>query len=282
MNRFRQLLNTMAGPLMGGLIVLAVGTWQPQSWAQAASTAVSLPGASSGVHTNGDVCNTGRSIRVTGAAAVNVAPDRALIKLGVQSNAQTPDGVQAMNTRTIRQVIDAVRALGVADKDISTDNYVVYPVYYDYNSLRIKGYRIDNVVAITLKDVSRAGDVVVAAFNAGANEVVDVQFYTSELRRYRDQARELAMTAAVEKAQALAKAGGTETGCVMQISENSWSYYNGWWGSRRGDQSMMTQNVVQNAAPNSGSGDQTGSDEGPISQGQIVVRAQIDANFSLK
>jgi hypothetical protein len=279
MNRIRQLSSTMAGPLLGGLIVLAVGTWQPGAWAQAASSAVSLPGASSGLHVNGDVCNTGRSIRVTGAAIVNVTPDRALIKLGVESNDRTPDGVQAMNTRAIRQVIDAVRALGVADQDITTDNYVVYPVYDDYNSLRIKGYRIDNVVAITLKDVSRASDVVVAAFNAGANQVLDVQFYTSELRRYRDQARELAMTAAAEKAQALAKAGGTETGCVMQIGENSWSYYTGWWGSRR-DQSTMTQNVVQNAAPGPGSGD--GSDEGPISLGQIVVRAEIDASFSLK
>jgi uncharacterized protein YggE len=280
MNHFRQLLSTMAGPLMGGLIVLAVGTWQPQSWAQAAAATLTPP-ASSGVHTNGDVCNTGRSIHVTGAAVVNVTPDRALIKLGVESNDRTPGGVQAMNTRAIREVIDAVRALGVADKDISTDNYIVYPVYDDYNSLRIKGYRIDNVVAITLKDVSRASDVIVAAFRAGANQVLDVQFYTSELRRYRDQARELAMTAAAEKAQALAKAGGTETGCVMQIGENSWSFYTGWWGSRR-NQSMMTQNVVQNAAPNSEGGDQAGSDEGPISLGQIVVRAEIDASFSLK
>ena len=281
MNRIRQLSNTLAGPLLGGLIVLAASTWQPAAWAQAASSAVSLPGDSSGLHATGDACNTGRSVHVTGSAIVNVVPDRALIKLGIQSNAPTPDGVQEMNTRAIREIIDAVRGLGVDAKDIKTDNYVVYPVYYDYNSLRIKGYRIDNVVAITLKDVSLASDVVVAAFKAGANEVLDVQFYTSELRKYRDQARELAMTAAAEKAQALAKAGGSEAGCVMQIGENSWSYYTGWWSRR--DQSMMTQNVVQNAAPTfGGGGDQSGSDEGPISLGQIVVRAEIDATFSLK
>jgi uncharacterized protein YggE len=208
MNCFRQLSSTLAGPLLGGLIVLAVGAWQPGAWAQAATSATSLPSAAPGLYVNGDVCNTGRSVHVTGAAIVNVTPDRALVKLGVESNGRTPDGVQAMNTRAIRQVIAAVRGLGVDDKDISTDNYIAYPVYDDYNSLRIKGYRIDNVVAVTLKDVSRASDVVVAALKAGANEVLDVQFYTSELRRYRDQARELATTAAAEKAQALAKAGG--------------------------------------------------------------------------
>jgi uncharacterized protein len=281
MKSFRQLSSTLAGPLLGGLVVLAVGTWQSQSWVQAALAATPTPAVSSGLHVAGDACNTGRSVHVTGAAVVNVTPDRALIKLGVESNDRTPDGVQAMNTRAMREVIDAIRALGVEDKDISTDNYIAYPVYDDYNSLRIKGYRIDNVVAVTLKDVSRASDVVVAALKAGANQVLDVQFYTSELRRYRDQARELAMTAAAEKAQALAKAGGSEAGCVMQIGENSWSYYTGWWGSRR-DQAMWAQNVVQNAAPNPGSGDQSGLDEGPISLGQIVVRAEIDATFSLK
>jgi uncharacterized protein YggE len=280
MNRIRQLSSTLAGPLLGGLIVLAVSTGQPAAWAQAATSAVSLPAPAFVLRAEDNACNTGRSVHVTGAAVVNVTPDRALIKLGVESNDRTPDGVQALNTRAMREVIAAVRALGVADQDISTDNYIAYPVYDDYSALRIKGYRIDNVVAITLKDVSRASDVVVAALKAGANEVLDVQFYTSELRRYRDQARELAMTAAAEKAQALAKAGGTEAGCVMQIGENSWSYYTGWWGSRR-DQSMWAQNVIQNAAPTNGGG-QSGLDEGPISLGQIVVRAEIDATFSLK
>jgi hypothetical protein len=168
--------------------------------------------------------------------------------------------------------------LGVADRDISTDYYIVYPVYDDYNSLKIKGYRIDNVVAITLNDVSKTSDVVIAALKAGANEVLDVQFYTSQLRRYRDEARALAMKAATEKAQALAEAGGTQTGCVLQISENSWSYYNGsWWGGR--DRAMWTQNVVQNAP---GGGSQPGPDETPISLGQIVVRAEVNASFSLK
>ena len=73
------------------------------------------------------------------------------------------------------------------------------------------------------------------------------RFYTSELRKYRDQARDLAMKAASEKAQALANAAGAQTGCVLNINENSWSYFNGLWGGR--NNSLMTQNVVQNIAP---------------------------------
>ena len=101
-----------------------------------------------------------------------------------------------------------MRALGVEPKDIATDWYVIEPIYEDYDSLYIKGYRINNMVAITLRDVSKTSQVIAAALDAGANQVVNVDLYTSELRKYRDQARDLAMKAAAEKAQALASAAG--------------------------------------------------------------------------
>ena len=147
-----------------------------------------------------------RTINVSGTAVINVTPDRALIQLGVQSNGMTPDMVEAANTAAIQKVMKAVQATGVAAKDIATDLYVIEPLYDDYDSLYIKGYRINNVVAITLRDVRKTSPVIAAALKAGANQVLNVEFYTSELRKYRDQARELAMKAAAEKANDLASA----------------------------------------------------------------------------
>jgi uncharacterized protein YggE len=202
-----------------------------------------------------------------------------LIQLGVESNGETPDGTRLANSQQIQKVMAAIRALGVDQKDIATDYYLVYPVYQDYNSLLIKGYRIDNTVSITLRDVSRAGDVLVAALKAGANQVQDIQFYTSELRKYRDQARELAMKAAGEKAQALAAAGGAQAGCVLSISENSWTqYYGAWRGGK--DANLWAQNVIQNAPSQAPAGGQ--SDDSPVSLGQIAVRAEVSASYSLK
>jgi uncharacterized protein YggE len=87
------------------------------------------------------------------------------------------------------------------------------------------------------------------------------------------------MKAAQEKAVALAKAAGNEAGCALHISENSWSYYNGWWVGN--NQNTWTQNVVQNAAPGASAG-AGGGDEEPISLGQISVKAEVAATFSLK
>jgi uncharacterized protein YggE len=227
------------------------------------------------------VCDSSRTVQVIGSALVNVTPDRVLIHLGLQSNGATPDAVESANSTAIQKVIKVLRAQGVESKDIATDFYVIEPVYETYDSLYIKGYRINNIVAVTLRDVKKTSAILAAALKAGANQVINVEFYTSELRKYRDQARELAMKAAKEKAQALANAAGAQTDCVLNINENSWSYYNGWWwyGRNQNSQNNWTQNVVQNAAPSGGSGN--AGDE-PISLRQISVKAEISATFGLR
>jgi uncharacterized protein YggE len=93
-------------------------------------------------------------------------------------------------------------------------------VYETYDSLTIKGYRINNTILVNLRDVGKVGTVLAAALSAGANEVVDVQFKTTQLRQYRDQARDLAMKAAQEKARDLAGAANAQPGCVLNIDEN--------------------------------------------------------------
>lgn len=271
MKSLDQLLTTVVGAVAGGALVFSLALGQPLARAAEPNPASGREASSE------EACDNGRTVQVSGAAAINVTPDRALLQLGVASTASTPEEVEAENTATIRNIVEAVRQLGVANKDIATDYYLVRPIYVDYDTMQIKGYRIDNVVGITLRDVSQVSEVLIVAFRAGANEVQNVQFYTSELRRYRDEARSLAMKAATEKAAALASAGGAQAGCLRSINENSWSYYNGsWWGGR--DRAMWTQNVVQNAP----SGEQPASDETPISVGQIVVRAEVNASFSLE
>jgi uncharacterized protein len=221
-------------------------------------------------------CDSSRAIQVSGSAVIKVVPDLVTLQLGVTSNDSTPQGVYDKNTAAIKKVMAAIRQLGVADKDLSTDYYIIRPLYNDYDSLTIKGYRINNTVVVNLKDVGKVSLVLAAALSAGANEVVDVQFKTSQLRQYRDQARELAMKAAQEKARDLAGAAGAQAGCVLNIDENTGSsYYGGWWGGRYQPQ---TQNVLQNAP----SSDQPPSDDGPISLGQIAVQAEVQVRFSLK
>jgi uncharacterized protein YggE len=225
-----------------------------------------------------DACINGRSISVSGAAVVYAVPDRALLQLGVQSNGATPQIVQEDNARAIQRVINAVKALGIDAQDIATDYFLVYPLYDSYNSSLITGYRIDNTVSITLRNVELIDDVLITALTTGANEVQDVQLYTSELRQYRDQARELAMQAAREKAAAISGAAEAAVGCMQTISENTWTqYYGSWRGGR--EAAMWAQNVIQNGNISGESAADLG--DSPMSLGQIAIRAEISASYSL-
>lgn len=260
------------------IVLILLSTGLPNFNAQAA---VLAPTATAGPPQESKTsCNSGRTVQVSGTAVVNVLPDRALLQLGVQSNGRTPKEVQARNAGTISSVIKALQSIGIESRDISTNHYVIEPLYEDYDSLHIKGYRIYNVIAITMRDVDKTSDAIATSFQAGANQVVNVEFYTSELRKYRDQAREMAMKAASEKADALALAAGAQTECVLNISENSWSYFNGWnWWSGGNNQNLWTQNAVQNVAPTGGG---SSSDESPVSTGMISIRAEVSATFAIQ
>jgi hypothetical protein len=286
MKQIQTIVNTV---LACALIFLLFAIGLPSFHAQAATptptpapatAAPTSPPVLSGVE--GSACDASRSVQVSGSAVVNVVPDRALVKLGIQTNGKSAKEAQSKNTAAINQVTKALKAMGIESKDIGTDWYTVEPLYEDYDSLKISGYRIHNVIEITLRDVKKTNDAIIAAFQAGANQVVDVQFYTSELRKYRDQARDMAMKAATEKAKALAQAAGTDTGCVLTINENTSSYFNGWnwWWGYGNNQNLMTQNTVQNAAPTGG--EAAALDDGPVSTGQISIRAEVIATFGLK
>ncbi len=234
------------------------------------------------IATRSDTCDSSRTIQVTGSALVNVAPDRAQVQLGVQSNGTTVSAVQRANSSAIQRVISAIKQQGVDAKDISTDLFVIDPIYEDYDSLYIKGYRIYDTISVTIRDVSKTSLVIAAALSSGANQVDDVNFYTTDLRKYRDQAREMAVIAAREKAEALASASGAEVSCVLHINENSWSYFNGWrYGSSSREANLWTQNTIQNAAP-SGAIDGDSAGDEPISTGQIAVKAEVSISFALR
>jgi uncharacterized protein YggE len=252
--------------LVGTLILFSLFALKPQIPVKA----VDAPAA--------DNCATTRTVQVSGTGVVYVTPDRVLIELGVQSTGATPDATQVANFSAVQKVTGAVRAVGVDPKDIAAAGYLVYPVYDNSNSLEINGYRIDNTVSITLKDINRVDDVMIAALKAGANEVQDIQFYTSELRKYRDQARGMAMKASGEKAQALAVDGGAQAGCLINASENTWSTYYGSYNGARSS-AIWAQNVSQNANVQAAS---QLSDDAVFSLGQIAIQAQVSATYSLR
>ena len=220
-----------------------------------------------------------RTMHTSGTAVIRVQPDKATVRLGVQTFGMTPRESQAQNARIVEAVLRAIRDQDIPAQDIATDHFAVRPEqdYKQYGERKIVGYWTDNAVVVTLRQVDKLGDVLTAALEAGATTVDDVTFTTTRSRELRDQARAMAIKAAMEKARDLAGAVSLTTGEVQSVSENSWSYYYGMWNSR-GQWANQQQNVMQVAS----SPEAPQLDDGEFSLGQIVVQAQVDLTVALK
>jgi uncharacterized protein YggE len=164
-------------------------------------------------------------ISVSSRAEVKVAPDRANIQISVQTKGATADAAAAENARKQKAVIDALRALKIDAKDISTAGYNVYPEQkYEANREPvIVGYNVTNTLSVEVRSLELVGRVIDAALGAGANMINSLQFYASNIEAARQEAIAMAVRKARLDADAAARAaGGTITG-LLEI--NVGSYY---------------------------------------------------------
>ena len=219
-----------------------------------------------------------RLITVTGDAEVKVVPDEVVLTLGVETWDDHLADAKRRNDEIIKAVVKLAEDRGIPEKYIQTDYLSIEPRYRDdYEKRDFIGYVVRKSLVITLKDLSAFEDVLSDALEAGVTHVQGIQFRTTELRKYRDEARALAIQAAREKATALSGELGQEIGDPHSIQEEPswwWSWYDTWWGGRYGG--AMTQNVTQNSG---GTPPQT---EGAIAPGQISVSARVTVSFELK
>jgi uncharacterized protein YggE len=235
-----------------------------------------------------------RSITVNGRAELQVVPDEVILTTGVETFDLDLEVAKTKNDKRVTALLQATDSLGIPRERVRTDYLNIQPLYDDGRRDReFLGYLVRKTIAITLRDIDKCylvrktiaitlreidkfENLLTSTLEAGANYIHGVDFRTTELRKHRDKARELAIIAAREKAQDLAKELGQSVGQPRSISEGYsgwWSHYGSWWGSRWGG--AMAQNVMQVAGPASG------DMEGPTAPGRIAVTATVTVSFAL-
>lgn len=162
-----------------------------------------------------------RTLTVSGTGKVYLTPDIAYVNLGVHTEgANAAETVADNNTQSAR-IIDALKKFGVDEKDIQTVNFSIYPqTQYDMEGKptgEIR-YMVDNTVAVTLRDISKVGDLLDAAVKAGANNVYGIQFDVADKSQALSDARKAAVQNARALAEELAAAAGVSLGAVQTIN----------------------------------------------------------------
>ena len=161
-------------------------------------------------------------LSVSGSGAVQSAPDQATVTLGVVTQGATAGDAQQENAAKAAAIRGALLALGVADKDIQTEDYNFRPEYSrDRNERVIAGYTASNTIRVRVRDVAMVGDVVDAALANGANTVHSLDFSIRDTNALRQKALESAVKDAREKADAIARALGSRIIGVQRVTENT-------------------------------------------------------------
>lgn len=164
-----------------------------------------------------------RVITVSATGNVEAVPDIAHVSSGVSTEAKTAREALTANTETMAKVIAGLKENGIEAKDIRTSNFTINP-QMDYTGDGkppvLRGYRVDNAVTVTVRDIRKLGDLLDQIVTIGANQAGQLSFEVSKAEELKDEARKTAVANAQRRAKLLAEATGAELGKVVHISED--------------------------------------------------------------
>jgi uncharacterized protein YggE len=162
-----------------------------------------------------------RVVTVTGEATVAVAPDAAVIRIGVSSLGKNAREASDANTQKMTAVLAAIKGSGIAERDIQTSRLSLQPQYDPSKTgpARLLGFQVTNQVTVRIRDIDKLPSILDNAIAAGANEMSGIEFVVTEQSKLLDQARDEAIADAQRKAKLYVEAAGGKLGKVVSISE---------------------------------------------------------------
>ncbi|HBF40813.1 MAG TPA: hypothetical protein DDW19_03275 [Anaerolineaceae bacterium] len=206
-----------------------------------------------------------RTINAYGTGEVYLVPDLAYVYVGVRSEAD--DVSTALNTNNVQagKVADAVKALGVDIKDVQTTNFNVYPMndYGPDGVISRKYYVVENTIYITVRDLSKLGNMLDAVVRSGANTINGISFDVSNKDQALAEARDKAIAQARAEAESIAAAAGVELGDLQNIN-------------------VSTSGGIIPIFEGKGGGASTAASSVPVSAGQLMITANANLTYAIK
>lgn len=207
-----------------------------------------------------------RTISLTGHGEVRVAPDLAIVTMGVLSSATTAQDALAANTKAMTDLMAALKAADIEAKDIQTSNFSVNP-RYDYGQNngqppKLTGYDVSNNVAVIVHKIGSIGDLLDKAVTSGSNQINGISFSIADPQAAMDEARKKAVTDAKRKAELYVAATSVTLGNVISLSEGGDNY--------QPPMPMQSKMMAADSSPV------------PIAQGEQVISVDVNISWEIK
>ncbi len=205
-----------------------------------------------------------RSLSASGVGEVYLVPDVAYINVGVRVDADEVSEALSANNIQANSISQALQELGVEARDIQTSNFNVYPMM-DYGmdgQVSRKYFVVENTVYVTVRDLSKLGQLLDTVVRSGANNINGVSFDVVDKAEAEAQARDMAIEKAKAQAEAIAKATGVKLGDLQSVSVYSSGATMATYEAK-GIGGMMPSTV-------------------PVSAGQLLIRVDANVVYEIK
>ncbi len=198
-------------------------------------------------------------VSVAGVGEVKARPDTAYVNLGFSTENTSLAAARNEAATRMKAVLDKIRQLGVAEKDIQTANFNVW------RDQERNVFVVSNEVTVIVSNVEASSKLLDEAVAAGANNVHGVSFGIENRAAWENQAREKALQAAKAKAQELARLGGVRIGAPVAISEGATAPEPLYYRDMAGGQAAEDM-----GAPT------------PIEPGQLTVTVNVEVTYAIE
>ena len=176
------------------------------------------------------------TVTVSGHGETFAVPDVAEITFDISANKKTVPEAQKEVTEKMNAVIEAMKKAGIAEKDIKTVGYNIYP-QYEYQTKAVVcpfgsycppsqgtqvliGYEARHSILLKVRKTEEAGSTLATLGSMGVTNLSGINFTIDDEEKVKDDAREMAINDAKEKAEVLAKQLGVRLGRVVNFSES--------------------------------------------------------------
>ena len=206
----------------------------------------------------------GTLLSISAQADSSRSPDIAMLSTGVMTQAADANAAMRGNAEQMAGLMTAIRAAGIADRDVQTSGINLNP-QYRYAENRppvITGYQASNTVNLKVRDIGKLGQVLDALVASGANQINGPTFEIEDAEGVRDLARAAALKKAQARAEIYAASLGMRVRRIVSISEGG--------GFQAPPRPMMAMRAMEQD-----------SFAAPVSPGESTLTANLDVVFEL-
>ncbi len=222
----------------------------------------------------GEQCSSDRTLSLTGAAALKMMPDQALVSAQITVLEKDAKKARDAADAVVNSFFRGISAVGLAEKDIRADSVQVFEEYSWEKDRRVsKGFRASRSVTITVNDLSRLSETLDLVMKSGFNNISGIHYRVKDSKAVKQKVRELAVQDAVDKAQNITGQLKTKLGRVMTVNYSTVDFDNA--EHFRMSKSVSMEMGASNSAGGYDSGDRYQADE-------ITFTDRVDITWELE